>query len=259
MKEYGLLGYPLGHSFSAAFFAEKFQRENIDARYDNFELPSVEGIRDFVADRPNLVGFNVTIPHKQAILPYLDGCSPEAQEIGAVNVVCIRRAEGNLSLYGCNSDIIGFRESLRPLLRPHHTRALVLGTGGASKAVIVALRQLNITPTYTTRRRTSPTIVIGEKEVPVVEYAELTPDTISTCPLIINCSPVGMHPHVDKAPELPYSALTERHLLYDLVYNPIETRFLTLGRQQNATVKNGLEMLHLQALAAWDMWHDAVR
>lgn len=247
MEKYGLIGFPLGHSFSAKFFAEKFAAEGIDARYDNYEMATVDHLRDFVAAEADLVGFNVTIPHKQAVMPLLDALSPAAKAIGAVNVVRVSRNDGQLRLVGYNSDVIGFRESLRPLLREHDRRALVLGTGGASKAVVAGLRELGLTPKYVSR-----TTREGQ-----LTYADLTPEVMAEYTVIVNCSPVGMFPHVDEAPAIPYNLVSARHLLYDLVYNPLETRFLQLGRERGAVVKNGLEMLHLQALAAWDFWHEA--
>lgn len=249
MKKFGLIGFPLGHSFSARFFAEKFATESIDARYDNYEMPTVEGLRTLIESDPELCGLNVTIPHKQAVIPLLDELTPEARAIGAVNVIrIVRDAEQGLRLIGCNSDVIGFTESIRPLLPPPSSllplKALVLGTGGASKAVVAGLRSLGIQPTYVSRRPIEGGLT----------YADLTPEVMATHTVIVNCSPVGMHPHTDEAPAIPYEQLTPRHLLYDLVYNPLETRFMQLGRAQGATVKNGLEMLHLQAIAAWRMW-----
>lgn len=254
-SQYGLLGYPLGHSFSAKFFAEKFATEGIAAHYDNFELPSIDDLRTFVEAHPHLRGFNVTIPHKQAIIPHLDVLSPEAAAIGAVNVVRVEHtSSGVLFLRGLNSDVIGFCESLRPHLRAHHHQALVLGTGGSSRAVVYGLRQLGITPTYVTRTRRAPQISVGNEGVDILEYDEISPELLARFTLIVNCSPIGMYPHVDEAPTLPYTALTSSHHLYDLVYNPLETRFLALGKTQGATTQNGLQMLHLQALAAWEMW-----
>lgn len=244
MKRYGLLGYPLGHSFSARFFAEKFRSEGIDAEYVNFEMPAVDGLREFVAADPALCGLNVTIPHKQAVVPLLDVLTDEARAIGAVNVIAIGRREGSLRLVGANTDAVGFRRSIEPLLRPCHRRALVLGTGGASRAVVYVLRQLGIEPVYVSRTERQGAFT----------YAALTADVVREYRVIVNCSPVGMYPHTDECPALPYDALTEDHLLYDLVYNPEETLFMRRGRERGATVKNGLEMLHLQALAAWDVW-----
>lgn len=247
MQLYGLIGYPLSHSFSAAFFADKFRREGIAAEYRNFPIPTTEHIEELVASLPELRGFNVTIPHKQSILSHLTSLSDEAREIGAVNVVRIRRTPDGAPprLEGFNTDVLGFTRSLRPLLGSHHRRALVLGTGGASRAVVYGLRSLGITPQLVSRTPRPDTIT----------YAELTPETMAAHPLIVNCTPVGMHPHTDEAPPLPYEHLTPRHLLYDLIYNPTVTAFLARGEQYGAATKNGLEMLHLQAIAAWDIWN----
>lgn len=251
MKKYGLIGFSLGHSFSAGFFAEKFAKEGLDARYDNYEMPTVEGLRTLIENDAELCGLNVTIPHKQAVIPLLDNLTPEARTIGAVNVIRIERNNvGGIYLVGCNSDIIGFTDSIRPLLKPHHTKALVLGTGGASKAIVAGLRSLGITPTYVSRRPAP-----GQFTYDDLCDATRARNIIDEHTVIVNCSPVGMHPHTDEAPAIPYELLTPRHLLYDLVYNPLDTRFMQLGREHGATVKNGLEMLHLQAIAAWEMWN----
>ena len=181
MQQYGLIGHPLGHSFSAAFFAEKFAREHIDARYENFDLAEVNDLRDWVSAHPELVGFNVTIPHKQTIVAQLDALSPAATEVGAVNVVrCVRSAEGKVRLLGDNSDCVGFTESLRPLLRPDIQHALVLGTGGASRAVVVALRHLGISPTYVSRYAKSEGVKVGGQSVSVLTYDELTPEVMKS-------------------------------------------------------------------------------
>lgn len=195
----------------------------------------------------NLRGFNVTIPHKQAIIPYLDELSEDARRIGAVNVVCVHTdPSGRMRWTGCNSDVIGFSRSIRPLLQSGlHTRALVLGTGGASRAVVYGLQQLGLHPQLVSRTEGTGRL----------SYAQLTEAVIQDHKVIVNCSPVGMYPHTDACPDLPYHLLTPQHLLYDLVYNPLQTRFMELGKQQGAVVKNGLEMLHLQAEAAWQMWH----
>ncbi|MDO4210889.1 MAG: shikimate dehydrogenase [Bacteroidales bacterium] len=254
MKKYGLIGFPLGHSFSAGFFAEKFAKEGLDARYDNYEMPTVEGLRTLIESDSELCGLNVTIPHKQAVIPLLDDLTPEARAIGAVNVIRIERTiDTAIRLIGCNSDIIGFTESIRPLLKPHHTKALVLGTGGASKAVVAGLRSLGIEPTYVSRRPAPGQFTYDDLRVESAEGH--SSNIIIEHTVIVNCSPVGMHPHTDEAPAIPYEQLTPRHLLYDLVYNPLDTRFMQLGREHGATVKNGLEMLHLQAIAAWEMWN----
>lgn len=250
---YALLGHPLGHSFSRAFFTEKFAREGIDAEYINCDLESIDGLQELLVSHPNLRGFNVTIPYKQDVIPYLDCLSPEAREIGAVNVVRIGQlndSEERPLLFGFNSDIIGFMDSIRPLLKPHHKRALVLGTGGASKAICKGLNKLGIGWCYVTRSTNT-----SDFKGLALNYKDLTPGLMRIFTVIINCTPLGMHPKVDACPDLPYEALTPQHLLYDLVYNPEETLFMRKGREQGAVVKNGLEMLHLQALASWDFWN----
>ena len=242
MDRYGIIGFPLGHSFSRAFFTEKFQKEHIDAEYVNFEIPSAHLLPEIVRSNPHLRGLNVTLPYKEAVIPMLDSMSDEAREIGAVNVIQVR--EGRLK--GFNSDIIGFMGSLRPLLKPWHQHALVLGTGGASRSIRVGLERLGLDWTYVSR-----TAAEGR-----LTYSALTPEVMEHFQVIVNCSPVGMFPKVDACPDIPYHLLSSRHLLYDLVYNPEETLFLKRGAQQGATIKNGLEMLHLQALASWEFWNE---
>lgn len=242
MTKYGIIGYPLGHSFSKGFFTEKFVRESIDAQYLNFEIPDVAMLSNVLRNNPELRGLNVTLPHKQAVIPLLDELSEEAKEIGAVNVIRIR--DGRLK--GFNSDIIGFTNSIKPLLMPHHRKALVLGTGGASKAIRVGLNRLGIEWTYVSR---SP-------REGMITYEDITAETLQAYTVIVNCSPVGMFPNVAQSPEIPYNCLSDKHLLFDLVYNPEETLFMKKGREQGATVKNGLEMLHLQAVASWDFWNE---
>ena len=242
MELYGLIGIPLGHSFSRKFFTEKFEREGLQAEYRNFEIEDARQMLDVVREHPELRGLNCTIPHKQAIMPMLDELSDMARRIGAVNVIRIR--DGRLK--GFNSDIIGFVESIRPLLQPHHTKALVLGTGGASKAICVGLEQLGIEWQYVSRKPRPDGIT----------YADLTAEVMAQHTVIVNCSPVGMHPHNEDCPDIPYHLLTDKHLLYDLVYNPLETTFMKRGQVMGATTKNGLEMLHLQATASWKFWHE---
>lgn len=242
MTKYGIIGYPLGHSFSKGFFTEKFARESINAQYLNFEIPDVAMLPDVLRNNPELRGLNVTLPHKQAVIPLLDEMSEEAMEIGAVNVIRVR----NGKLKGFNSDIIGFTNSIKPLLQPHHRKALVLGTGGASKAIRVGLNRLGIEWTYVSR---SP-------RDGMVTYEDITAETLQEYTVIVNCSPVGMFPKVDAAPAIPYELLSPQHLLFDCVYNPEETLFMKKGRKQGATVKNGLEMLHLQAIASWNFWNE---
>lgn len=246
MKTFGLIGYPLGHSFSRSFFEDKFKKEGIAAEYLNFEIPKVDDIHSIIASNKNLIGFNVTIPYKQAIIPLLDKLTPEAKAIGAVNVVKIERTTTDIELIGHNSDVYGFVESLKPLLLPQHKQALVLGTGGASKAVVYGLQSLGISYQYVSRKHSDRCI----------SYDEMSDDLLRNSKLIINCTPLGMHPNINDKPQLNYTQLRSDHLLYDLVYNPETTSFLTEGIKHNCTVKNGLEMLHLQALKAWEIWND---
>jgi shikimate dehydrogenase len=247
MTDYGLIGYPLKHSFSKGFFNNKFESENIDAQYINFEIPSIKEFQLIIKKHPNLKGLNVTIPYKEQVIPYLDQLSDNAKLIGAVNVIKIERNKGKVKLTGYNSDIIGFKRSIEPLIHSHHQKALILGTGGSAKAIFYGLKQLGIESTYVSREKTSPSMLA---------YNELTPEVFEANTIIVNCTPVGMFPNVDDCPNIPYEWLTDKHLLYDLLYNPDETLFMKLGKENGAAVKNGLEMLLLQAFASWDFWHD---
>lgn len=245
MKElFGLIGYPLGHSFSAKYFAGKFAKEGINAEYRNFAIENIEKFPGIIEAHPTLRGLNVTIPYKQEVIPYLDTLDEAARRIGAVNVISIRHTATGVKLTGHNADVVGFMESLRPLLKPQHREALVLGTGGASKAVVDGLRQLGIKPQYVSRTRKEGALA----------YKDVTPDVIASHKLIVNCTPLGMYPKVDNAPDINYDCLTPEHLLYDLVYNPQETLFLRKGREHGAAIKNGMEMLHIQAEASWQFW-----
>ena len=246
MEKYGLIGYPLGHSFSIGYFNEKFANEGIDARYVNFELPDINELPEVLAANPELRGLNVTIPYKEKVIDFLNELSPEAQAIGAVNVIRIRRKGQKIQLKGYNSDAIGFTQSISPLLEQHHKQALILGTGGASKAVDYSLRKLGIETLFVSR--TPHEGVIG--------YDDVTPELLQDFKVIVNCTPLGMYPNVEEAPDLPYEAMDKQTLLYDLIYNPDQTAFMNKGRKQGATVKNGLEMLLLQAFVSWDFWHD---
>lgn len=243
MDLYGLIGHPLGHSFSKDFFNQKFQTENIDAQYLNFDIPTIELLNE-VLTRQQIKGLNVTIPYKEKVIPFLDELSEEAKSIGAVNVIKVYQQENKIRLKGFNTDVIGFTESLQPLLNPTHKKALILGTGGASKAVQFGLQQLNIETLFVSRRSCDNTLT----------YSQLTPKVMKEHTVVINCTPVGMHPHTDECPEIPYEFIGESHILYDLVYNPEETLFLKKGKAVGATTKNGLEMLLLQAKAAWNIW-----
>lgn len=243
---YGLIGRPLGHSFSRDFFTKKFQTEDINAEYLNFELPDIGDVMELIVEYKELRGFNVTIPYKQQIIPYLDEIDDEARGVGAVNVVKIYRDyEGRSSLKGFNSDVYGFTESLRPLLKPCHKGALVLGTGGASKAVVYALTRLGIKVTRVSRKT-------GDG---VITYNDLTPEVIKYNRLIVNTTPLGMYPNIEQCPDIPYDLLNSDNLCFDLVYNPAETMFMREAKQRGVTVKNGLEMLHLQAIEAWRIWN----
>lgn len=249
MTLYGLIGHPLGHSFSQRFFREKFATENTDADYLNFDIETIDALHDIIASHTSLRGLNCTIPHKQAVMALLDDLHPAAAEIGAVNTIRIERtADGQVSrLIGYNTDWIGFTDSIRHLLKPSHRKALILGTGGASKAIVYSLHQMGIETMYVSRNPKSNQLT----------YADLDENIMREYTIIVNCSPVGMYPHTDNAPEIPYRLLTPDHLLYDLVYNPTETLFMTYGRRYGrCIVKNGLEMLERQALASYAYWNE---
>ncbi len=245
---YGLIGFPLKHSFSSKYFTEKFEKEGINAEYLNFEIEDILQIREVILFNQRLRGLNVTIPYKEQVIPFLQEISPKAREIGAVNVIKIDRLPNdmyNYRLTGYNTDYIGFKKSIEPLIRPEiHKKALVLGTGGASKAVTHALADLGIEWKYVSR-------TLGGTRF---TYADLTQEIIDEYKIIINASPVGTFPKTDECPDIPYQFLSQHHLLYDLVYNPAETLFLKKGKSQGATIKNGAEMLQLQAEAAWEIW-----
>lgn len=246
MKRFGIIGYPLGHSFSPGYFNEKFENEGIDAHYDKYELPVITDLQAVIDYTPDLCGFNVTIPYKEKVMSYLDSVSPEARAIGAVNVVKISRKDGNKPyLEGYNSDVIGFMRSIQPLLDNHHKKALILGTGGASKAVNYGLHQFGIETVLVSRSQKDKTI----------QYQQITPEMLAEYTVIVNCTPCGMAPHFNECPDIPYAALSKQHLLYDLIYNPDETLFLKKGKAQGALTKNGLEMLLLQAEAGWEIWN----
>lgn len=247
MQKYGLIGYPLKHSFSIGYFNEKFEAENIDAQYVNFEIPDIRDFMEVIEENPNLCGLNVTIPYKEQVIPYLDELDKDTAKIGAVNVIkIIRLPKGKVKLVGYNSDIVGFTQSIEPLLQPHHTKALILGTGGASKAVFHGLDNLGIKATFVSRTKKSDDILT---------YRELTPEIMQEYTVIVNTTPLGMYPKVDFCPDIPYDQLTPNHLLYDLLYNPNETLFMKKGKEKGAVVKNGLEMLLLQAFASWEIWN----
>ncbi len=246
-KEYGIIGYPLGQSASPAFFNNKFATEGIDAEYIPFEIESIEELPNILKEHPSLCGFNVTIPYKLQVTDYLEEISDEAKGIQAVNVVkIIRDPDGTPHLKGYNSDVIGFTRSLAPLIEGKHKKALILGTGGVSKAVSYSLSTLGIEHVFVSRKASAEAIA----------YEQLTDEIMRTHTLIINCTPLGMVGHgIDKCPDIPYEKLTPGHLLYDVVYNPENTLFLQKGAQQNAQIKSGYEMWYLQALASWEIWN----
>lgn len=245
-RVYGLIGYPLTHSFSMNYFNNMFESEQIDAEYVNFEIPDIGDIMEVVAENPNLAGLNVTIPYKEQVIPYMDEMDAEAELIGAVNVVkLIRTGKDGIRLKGYNSDVMGFQNSIAPLLNGTRDHALVLGTGGASKAVVRGLLNLGVEPTLVSRRP-------GEG---VITYGDLTPEVMERNKVIVNCTPLGMYPHVDECPDIPYDLLTPDHLCYDLIYNPDVTTFMRRARAAGAEVKNGLEMLLLQAFESWNIWN----
>jgi shikimate dehydrogenase len=246
-RVFGLIGFPLSHSFSKGFFADKFTQANIlDARYDNFPIETLQNFAALWENNSSLEGINITIPHKKAVIPFVDHPSSVVKKIQACN--CIRKF--NNELYGYNTDVIGFEKSLLPFLKPHHKTALILGTGGAAAAVEWVLEKLQIEYRFVTRQ-----VKEGISTEKNISYASLTKDIIAAHTLIVNTSPVGMYPNIDQAPDIPYEGITSQHHLYDLIYNPAETLFLTQGKAKGATIQNGLEMLHLQAEASWEIWN----
>lgn len=242
-KIYGLIGAKLGHSFSKDFFSKKFAKEDISAEYRNFEIDNIEKFSEII--EYGVYGLNITIPYKEQVIDFLDKIDPIAAKIGAVNVVKIVRNADNLETIGYNSDIVGFTESIRPLIENHHKKALILGTGGASKAVIEGLKLMNIRSQLVSRTKSPNTIT----------YSELSSNLLEEYTIIVNTTPLGMFPNTDSYPDIPYEFLSNKHLCYDLTYNPEETRFLKLSRDNGAKTKNGLEMLILQALESWRIWN----
>lgn len=248
MKQYGLLGRSLQHSFSKHYFTDKFAREGVDAAYELYELELMEQLPALLTAH-ELEGLNVTIPYKEEIITYLDALDPVAREVGAVNVVKFERSADQLILKGYNTDVVGFIESIRPAVQAHHHYALVLGTGGASKAIKYGLEQLGMQCTYVSRTPSE-----GE-----YAYADLTAEVMARHTVIVNATPLGMFPHVDTCPDILYHCLTAQHLLFDAVYNPALTKFLQLGRDRGAVCLNGGEMLRIQAEAAWAIWNDKLK
>lgn len=240
----GLIGKNISYSFSRAYFKKKFEKEQINnITYENFDIENISLFRSIIENTPNVKGFNVTIPYKESIIPFLDKLNKKAKEIGAVNTIKITK---NNKLIGYNTDYYGFKKSIKPSLKPTHKNALILGTGGASKAIAYGLKDLNINSHYVSR---------NIKNGVDFTYDSLTEDVIKQHQIIINCTPLGTFPNVDTCPNIPYNSITKEHILYDLIYNPEESKFLKLGRQQGAVTINGLRMLKLQAQKAWSIWN----
>ena len=239
---FGLLGKNIGYSFSVGYFAKKFKSLNLeDYEYVNFDIPSIEDFPNIIKDNPNLKGMNVTIPYKEAVMPYLDKISKKAQRIGAVNTIKFTKSG---KLKGYNSDYYGFKKSLRPLLEPHHKKALILGTGGASKGVAFALEELGLTYTFVSREATDESI----------GYNLVNSTTFDNHQIVVNCTPLGTSPNVDAFPPIPYEYFTSKHIAHDLIYNPEETIFLKKAKKNGAKIKNGLEMLRYQVEKSWRIW-----
>jgi shikimate dehydrogenase len=244
MRRFGLIGFPLVQSFSKKFFTAKFEKEGIDAQYELYELKDISELIDLKTDT-ELCGLNVTIPYKEKVIQFLDELDETAAEVGAVNVIKFIRTEGKLKLKGYNSDVIGFENSLKPFLQTYHKNALILGTGGVSKAVDYVLQKNGIKTTFASR--------VSKENA--LTYSQLTEDILNDNLLIVNASPVGTFPNVNECPEIPYQFLHEKHFLYDLVYNPAETLFLKKGKEHGTQLLNGESMLITQALVSWDIWN----
>jgi shikimate dehydrogenase len=242
-RRFGLLGRNISYSFSKGYFSEKFSKEHFEGcTYENFDIQEINAFTELKENNTDLNGLNVTIPYKEAVIPFLDKLSKNAIQIGAVNTIKFTK-KGKLK--GYNTDYYGFKKSLEPLLEPHHKKALILGTGGASKGVAFALDQLDITYTFVSR----------EAKENCIDYSLINATTFDNYQIIINCTPVGTSPNVDLFPLIPYEFFTEKHIAYDLIYNPAETQFLSKAKAQGAQIKNGLDMLIFQAEKAWKIWN----
>lgn len=241
--KFGLIGKNIDYSFSHKYFSEKFKSEGFPHTYENFDLKTIDEFPQIIKSTKNLKGVNVTIPYKEAVIPFLDKLNKKAKKIGAVNTIKISNKG---KLIGYNTDCYGFQKSIKPFLKAHHKKALILGTGGASKAIVYALNKLNIDFSYVSRHK-------SKKEN--FTYDELNENIISNHQIIINCTPLGTHPNINECPDIPYDGITNQHLLFDLIYNPDETKFLTIGKLKGASIINGLKMLELQAEKAWQIWN----
>jgi len=243
MKKLGLLGKDISYSFSRTYFKKKFEDENINnITYENFDIENIKLFPSIIENTQNLKGLNVTIPYKEQVMPFLDKINKKAKAIGAVNTIRITKKG---KLIGYNTDCYGFKHTLKPYIKAHHKKALILGTGGASKAIAYALEEMGISYKYVSR-------TLSEKVS--FSYDTLTEQDIHDNQIIINCTPLGTFPNVDACPNIPYAAINEHHILFDLIYNPAETRFLQEGKQKKATLINGLNMLRLQAEKSWAIW-----
>jgi shikimate dehydrogenase len=243
MHKLGLLGKNISYSFSRGYFKSKFEKEGVtNVTYENFDIEDISIFPSIIQNTEGLKGLNVTIPYKQAVMPFLDKIDEKAKAIGAVNTIKVKK---NGKLVGYNTDCYGFKKSLKPYLKAHHKTALILGTGGASKAVAYVLKELGIAYEYVSRT-VSPNVRFT--------YDDLNESIIDEFEIIINCSPLGTFPNVENCPNIPYGGISEKHILYDLIYNPLETKFLKIGKEHNATTINGLKMLELQAEKSWSIW-----
>lgn len=242
MSKFGLVGKNIAYSFSKAHFSAKFDNEELPYSYVNFDIENISKFPEILKENDDIVGLNVTIPYKEQVIPYLDGLHKTAAEIGAVNTI---KFYPSGKIKGFNTDYYGFMKSIKPLLKPHHTHALILGTGGASKAIAYALKKLNLSFDYVSRNADSKAKFL---------YSNLSEENVKNHQVIINCTPIGTYPNVNECPDIPYDGITKEHLLFDLIYNPILTKFLMCGEIQGATVCNGSKMLEYQAEKAWDIW-----
>jgi len=240
---FGLIGKDIEYSFSRAYFKKKFEAEGLKHTYENFDLETIDEFTVLISQNKNIKGMNVTIPYKEAIIPFLDKLNKKAKKIGAVNTIKITKKG---KLIGFNTDYYGFTKTIKPLLKPHHQNALILGTGGASKAIAYSLKKLNIKINYVSRSKSNNSNFT---------YNDLNDTIISNHQIIINCTPLGTHPNTHECPDIPYDAISNKHLLFDLIYNPEETKFLANGKCKGATISNGLKMLEYQAEKAWQIWN----
>jgi shikimate dehydrogenase len=247
MRKFGLIGYPLGHSFSKNYFTDKFIKDRIsDCSYENWPLKSLDEFRELIEDDEEICGLNITIPYKSEVMRFLDYLDPEANEIGAVNVIKIKRKSGQVKLYGFNSDVTGIRETLMPFISDNVTNALILGTGGSSRAVFHVLKKSGLKVELVSRIR----------KPGVLSYSDIDSAILKETQLIINTTPLGMYPNTDSMPDINYEELNSKHILFDLVYNPEKTAFLRMGEERGCTILSGIKMLHSQAEEAWEIWNN---